>query len=115
MKTYVKRVITITYAVEDIKFKTDAEINAFHKALGRMVAYGTSSDEPRNIEYVNMSIDRDREITGAYFPPWKRGETYEDNRAQYKLEASFDEFKTGRAFVIGAIPRDGGVRYSFHS
>ena len=115
MKTYVERIVKIGYAVEDTKFETDEELNAFYTALGRMVAYAMASDQPRDIELVTMNIDKRHEITGAYFKQWKRGETYDENRPMYKLDEALDEFRKGQPFVMGAVPRDEGVRYGFHS
>ena len=116
MKTYVQRVVSISYAVEEIQFKTDEEFNAFHAALGRMVAHGIASDRPRDIEFVNLAINHDLEITGVYFPAWSRGETYSENKVQYDLDNAFNTLRDGgQPFVMGGIPRDGGVRYTFHS
>ena len=115
MKQYVQRIISLTYSPEEIRFQTGAQIDEFYRALGYMAFHGMASDHPRDIEYVSMAIDRDHEITGAYFPPWSRGDGYTENKVQYDLDSAMKAFQGGRAFVIGAVPRDGGTRYSFHS
>ncbi len=115
MKQYVDRIMRMSFSPEDIKFETDEQINAFHMALGRMVAYAMASDYERDIEVVSITIDKSHEITAAYWPGWSRGETYEQNAPQYALEESLRPFKMNTAFTMGAVPRDEGVRYSFHS
>jgi hypothetical protein len=118
MSQYVERVVNISYNAEKIRFETDEQMNTFYLALGYMVAYAMAGDRPRNLELVNLSIDRNLEITCAYFPPWQRGETYTENKIQYDLDNALTPLRDGRdgrPFVMGAVPRDGGKTYSFHS
>ena len=121
MTQYVNRVVTIGYEPESISFKTDEEYDEFVKALGYIVMYAMRSDRPRDVELVGLNIAKDREMTAAYYDPWQRGEGYENNKPQYKLDEALSFFhRDTRPFVMGGIPReprDEGEKfhYSFHS
>ncbi len=115
MKTYVERVVKVSFSPDEMRFQTDAELDAFHMALGRMLAYGMASDAERSLDVVVMGIDKSHEITAAYWPGWSRGEGYTHNQPQYDLDNSLRAFQMSRPFVMGAVPRDGGINYSYHS
>lgn len=112
---FVNRMISFWYDPEQVRFETDEQLEAFQKALGRMVMFGMTSDKPRDIEWVDLGLNREHEITGAYYPSWMRGEGYKANEPQYQLDNTAAAFLKGTPFVMGGVPRDGGIRYSFHS
>lgn len=90
---YVKRNIEIWYDTDKLKFDTDEKLLAFQAALGRMAFYGMSNDIKDNI--ARGGIDRDNEICLTYFRD--------------------AEVADKGGFTIGAVPREDGLRYTFHS
>ena len=106
----IHRIINM-WALEELKFETNEELDEFHRALGRMVAYGLpnniDSREGSMTQVVNLSIDKDKEITGAYFP------AQDSLYREHVMSDALKEYQEGRPFVIGGILRDG--KYSFHS
>ena len=123
MKEFVERIVRLHYSPDDMKFKDQQHHDEFLKALGHMVWYGMQSDRPRSIELVNIGIDRDLEITAAYFNGWKfKGEeSLEVHRPYYQVEEALKWLRIDRPFVMGAVPRekrypdDPEFHYSFHS
>lgn len=117
-----ERIIRVFYNDADVsgeKFASEAHLDAFHQALGRMAAYAMWSDkEEDTLQIVSMGIDRRLEITCAYGErlPSRILGSYEHNKKFYTLEDALSAMRTERqSFVMGAVPRDGGQRYSFHS
>jgi hypothetical protein len=101
------------------KFASDEHCNTFYHALGRMAAYSMWSDavEP-TLQIVDMSVDKNREITCAYGErmPSRVPGSYENNKKFYTLDDALSAMRSEhRPFVMGAVPRDDGLRYSFHS
>lgn len=114
-RQFVNRVISLHYEPETIKFKTTEHADAFFMALGRMAWYQMSSDRPRELEIVSGGIDQNLEITCAYYHPIDISQMSIRPATHRKLEAAFHDMQTGKPFVMGAVPRDEGLRYTFHS
>jgi hypothetical protein len=106
---FVNRVITISYDSDEFS-PTDETL----KALGYLAAYGMRNSVEIDIAHVSISIRPDGEMIACYFEPWKRGDTYSENKPQYNLDAALIPFKSEQPFVLGAIKREDGT-YSFHS
>lgn len=90
---YIKRTVEVWYDTDQIRFDSDEKLLAFQQALGRMVMYGMPNDEKDSL--ARGGIDRDKEVCLTYF------------------RDAADTTKGG--FTMGAVPRDDGLRYSFHS
>jgi hypothetical protein len=113
---FVQRIISLHYDPSDFKWDSDEKLEAFQKALGRMVMFGMANDQARDVELVSIGVDRRLEMTGAYYPTWARGDSYQANTPQYAMDAAIATFtELGRPFVMGGVPREDGTRYSFHS
>ena len=114
MSQFVERIIRISYDPDDIK---PEHVDVFHQALGRMVAFQMTSDTPRTLEGVNLAIDKNLEITGSYWQTWNfhDHEVYAGHKDYYAMDNALAWLRMGRAFVMGAVPRDGATNYSFHS
>ena len=105
----IQRIVNL-WAPEELKFETNEELDEFHRALGRMVAYGLHnniSEGESKTQVVNLSIDKDKELLGAYF------KTQDSLFKNHIMSDALKEFQEGTPFVIGGILRDG--KYSFHS
>lgn len=127
--TYHTRIITLTYNDASVPtFETQAEIDEWHRALGRMVAYGlrTAPTDESVIEWVPMAFGtRPTEIDAAYHAPIiSQPIKYEDGGARYlgspaaKLDGFANELKNltdgRRPFVMGAVLHGDG-KWGFHS
>lgn len=111
-----RRAVFINYDQTKLDFKSTAEEDEFHKALGRLVAYNMSSNVQDAVEYVEFFIDSNREIKAAYYYALMAnadGRWTNDNlfcNGQRTLQS----LQRGpRPFVLGARLRDG--KYTFHS
>lgn len=117
------RTIRLSYCPDAFTFDSDAKFDAFCMAVGRMCLYQTKTDHPAwSDQYVNLDIDKHLEITGAYYPklpPRPVDATYTGSTEQI-INSFLDWLRThsltiGRPFIMGAVPREEGARYTFHS
>ena len=99
-----------------LAFDNDTQISSFQTALGRIVSYGLKAQANTGIEHVEITINEQREIIGAFYPArnWPLGsmpiEVYEPFIG---LGTALDAFRTERPLVVGAILRPDG-EYTYH-
>ena len=118
-----RRVITLTY-FDLPEFKSLEEQDEWHRALGRMVAYGLQREaENDTVQMVNVGLDRGDEISGAYYPALVASENHPEfgfrtteNSRTFDLAADILKrpYMTSHPFVIGAV-KDHDGKYGFHS
>jgi hypothetical protein len=122
MSISASRNLNINVNVDALKFDTMQKQDAFHQALGRMVAYALAMEDGKS-DFVSLSInkgDAAPEITAAYYravsygPQRYIGTDYGKHQDAVKVLANLHH-GLGTAFVMGGIPREGGTTYSFHS
>ena len=120
---YTDLTVRISYDSANMTFDSDAKIQAFHAALGRMVAYQMACP-CRGERLVTLSIqgehDGTKEIVGCYYPsiPARNFDSlYRGTPEQIITDAvgALRVASGGRPFVLGAVPQDDGTRYGFHS
>jgi len=121
------RIINLSYFDEDLpKFASNVEQDEWHRALGRMVAYGLYGDWAEDtVQYVNLVLQRSDEIMGVYARPLPTlrkdegdGQTWYWNSAQELVDCFIKDLyeksqAQGQSFVMGAVKHDG--KYGFHS
>ncbi len=131
MKRYQNRLINLSYDPDALQtFPSNTHSEAFIKALGYAVLYQLSNSHPDGAaQLVNLSIDKEREITAVYWPfalkPEADATGYSrytgstnyiiDNAVKALRELSTQQNPGRSPFVMGGVPRDGGITYSFHS
>ena len=118
-----RRVITLTY-FDLPEFKSREEQDEWHRALGRMVAYGLQREaENDTVQMVNLGLDRGDEISAAYYPALQASEIHPE--FGFRTTAPSRAFDTASEvltktcaghypFVIGAV-KDHDGKYGFHS
>ena len=120
-----RRVFILSYFDDKIpKFATLEDQNAFHQALGRMVAYGLQSGaEHDTIQLVSSGItQKPLEIDAAYYRPIQASTVdedgfyrglpvqYEESEFRFNLASQSE----GTPFVMGAVLHEDG-KWGFHS
>ena len=120
-----RRVITLTY-FDLPEFANREEQDEWHRALGRMVAYGLQREAENNtVQSVTLNLDPrgSGDIVGAYLPALQASEIHpeygfvstENSRTFYLAEDILQRpYTTCHAFVIGAV-KDHDGKYGFHS
>ena len=122
---YHQRVVVLKYNERTIpKFQTQAEIDAWHQAVGRMVCYGLIQDglEDATDLVFGTITDRPLELCCGYYPAQPSyPEKYEDGYPKVlgSLASKVEQFVTmlnggRRPFVVGAILHSDG-KWGFHS
>lgn len=125
------RIVNITYMPKKMPmFKSSAEQDEWHRALGRMVAYGMAHEVDENqvydqLEMVDLNIVDADEIVGAYCKKLPATEAvdkngwpiyYKGDLAKVQETLGTVQNKTlekGRPFILGAVKS--GDKYGFHS
>lgn len=128
-KHFHKRVFVFTYFDEDLpKFETQEEIDEWHRALGRMVAYGLNRDATEDtIEIVTAGLTtKPLEVCAGYHArlPVTDVKDADGNLCYYKgdgakLDTVLDQLTIKargqhRAFVMAAVKHSDG-KFGFHS
>lgn len=119
------RLINLTYCDQDLpKFETQEQVDAWYKALGRMVAYGMNAEHTDDtVQLVVGGINKNpQEIVLSYHHPLTplRDEEgclrYTDSADQIVNDAIKALVKKTeyRPFVIGAVLHSDG-KWGFHS
>lgn len=118
------RIIDLSYFEHHLPtFKTREEIDEWHRALGRLVAYGLQREaQEETVQFVYVTLDKD--MTSVYYKPLpayrhdvdgslvltgSRRQGVDDTLDRLRKEA----LELGRPFVIGAVLSNG--KYGFHS
>lgn len=123
---YHTRIFVLAYSDLALEKLRNTNIDAFHQALGRQVAYNLFRDRDEDmVEYVSASL-HDNEVVACHHPMLKAlPEVYGDGVKRYigsnqEQVNCFDQAlraKTqdlGRPFVLGAILHSDG-QWGFHS
>ena len=116
------RVINLTYFEHDLpKHKSAEEVDEWHRALGRAVAYCMQREaEEATVQFVHITLDRDADMLAVYYKAlpaytmvagYHGGHLADIDGALGKLKTSSEEL--GKPFVIGAVLSNG--KYGFHS
>ena len=116
------RVINLTYFEHNLpKHKSAEEVDEWHRALGRAVAYGLQREaEEDTVQFVHITLDRDADMLAVYYKAlpaytmvagYHGGHLADIDGALGKLKTSSEEL--GKPFVIGAVLSNG--KYGFHS
>ena len=122
--TYHSRVINLFYNGDKLPtFKTDEELNEWHRALGRLVAYGLQREaEADTVQLVEIAALYPVEMTAIYSRPMAALNMHPDGYTRYlgSLAAALYDYvadcwsrEGGRPFVIGAVLH--GDKWGFHS
>ena len=124
--TYHNRVINLSYNGDKLPtFKTDEELNEWHRALGRLVAYGLQREaeaETDTVQLVEITTLSKDEMTAIYSRPMAALNMHPDGYTRYlgSLAAALYDYvadcwsrEGGRPFVIGAVLH--GDKWGFHS
>jgi hypothetical protein len=123
---YHQRVIVLNYSENDVPtFKTQAEVDAWHQALGRMVAYGLQRDAvDDSTQMVGATLSRNpTEVDFAYWPvALTVRDSYgyavhtgtKSNVDQSIYQAQLLAKEVGRPFVMGAVLHSDG-KWGYHS
>ena len=128
-RTCQKRLVVIDYNPANLPtFRTSAEIDEYHRALGRMLAYGLLREaEEDTVQLVQAAFTTaPLEICATYHQPISsQRERYPDGQPKYlgssaeHNDAFFNAVRTeslnqGRPFVMAAILHQDG-KWAFHS
>lgn len=109
----------LNYFPEDLRFETQAEMDEFHKAVGRMVMAMSDRSGKDVLEYVEISIlDRGTELLSVFYPPLSSGDTLRGcNKLtdDVAIEQKLARKDLGKAFVMGGIKHEPGEPWTFHS
>lgn len=122
--TYHNRVINIFYNEDKLPtFKTDEELNEWHRALGRLVAYGLQREaEADTVQLVEITALYHAEMTAIYSRPMAALNVYPNGYTRYlgSPSAALHDYvadcrsrEEGRPFVLGAVLH--GDKWGFHS
>lgn len=122
--TYHNRVINLFYKDSEVPmFKTDEEMNEWHRALGRLVAYGLQREaEADTVQLVDISTLSKDDMTAVYSRPMAALNMHPDGytrylgspaAALYDYVADCRNREEGRPFVLGAVLH--GDKWGFHS
>ena len=124
--TYHNRVINIFYNEDKLPtFKTDEELNEWHRALGRLVAYGLQREaeaETDTVQLVEITTLSKDEMTAIYSRPMAALNMHPDGYTRYLgspaaalsyYVADYRRRAGGRPFVLGAVLH--GDKWGFHS
>lgn len=128
-RTWQKRLVVIDYNPSNLPtFGTSAEIDEYHRALGRMVAYGLLHEaEEDTVQLVQAALaTAPLEICATYHQPISsQRERYADGQPKYigssaERNDNFlnavrtESLSRGRPFVMAAILHQDG-KWAFHS
>lgn len=126
MSTMNQRVIKLTYFPEKLpKFETQAEIDEWHRAIGRTVVFGMGDTGEDVVELVHAFITTNPlEIEAAYYPkipslnPLTDALRYVGSNRE-TLDAAWKQLEVkaldiGTPFVMGAVQGSDG-KFGFHS
>lgn len=126
-RLYHRRVIDLHYCDEDLPtFTSDAEMNAWYQALGRMVAFGMHNDKSTDtVELITGGLTtRPYEICLTYHPRLPAYDTWPETGEKKYLGSPDDQLHclvkslrdrmTGSGFTMGAVLHNDG-HWGFHS
>jgi len=126
---YHRRIFSLTYSSDQLpKFETDAEMQDYYAAVGRMVVYGLQRDAAAeaSVQLVQAGItQKPLEVCCAYHQPLpEQAEKYEDGTPRYfeSMAQSVDDFikimrekSPYRPFVMSAVKHSDNKKFGFHS
>ena len=120
------RTINLSYFEHHLPtFKTSEEIDEWHRALGRLVAYGLQREaQEETVQFVHVTLDKDKDMTSVYYKPLPAYRHDVDGSLVFtgsRLQRVDDTLDTlrkealelGLPFVLGAVLSNG--KYGFHS
>lgn len=123
---YHTRVFVLNYSNDSLpKFETAAEIDEYHRALGRMVAYGMAPSDEDTVTLVAAGITQNPlEVCAAYYYPlpaqrMENGERWYIGSASEVVGTLIDTLAEKskalhRPFVMAAVKHNDG-KFGFHS
>ncbi len=97
---YVKRTIEMWFETKQLAFPSVEAQNAFYQALGQAIMYGTDYRHEDNNMIISINLENIRDEKGNII-----GKKISEIHCHYKE----------LMFTMGAVARDGGLRYTFHS
>lgn len=124
MSNYHQRVISLHYSEKDLpRFETDAEVRAWHEAVGRMVCYGLQREaQDDTVQLVSGGLSvKPLELCLTYYEP-KMPERWEDgtrkivNTPEGYLDDALIKLRqaASRSFTMAAVLHQDG-KWGFHS
>lgn len=127
-RSFNRRVINLSYFPEDLpKFETQAELDDWYKAVGRMVLYGMGDFEEDTIEIINASITKNPlEFHATYssrlpatdvkcdqgYPVYYKGDLAKIDAVLTPLRDKASD--KGNPFTMAAVKHSDG-KFGFHS
>ena len=113
------RVINLTYFEHNLpKHKSAEEVDEWHRALGRAVAYGLQREaEEDTVQFVHITLSKDEEMLSSYYKPMPTT-PYTVSRLISNIDETLSKLRGaslehGQPFVTGAVLSNG--KYGFHS
>jgi hypothetical protein len=74
----------------------------------------TGDEDRDDVQLVQLFVDSRRELTGVYYNPIERKDSYSENARLYRIDDAVEGLRGEGCFVMGGICREDG-QYSFHS
>lgn len=120
---YHQRVFVLNYDEQSLpKFETQAEVDEFHKTVGRMICYGLAREaETDRVDVVVGSLGRNPVELCCAYHQWQEGFLrYADGTHRYTgspfdaVHQFVDRMKGERPFVMAAVQHHDG-KFGFHS
>lgn len=110
-----ERVIRVHIDDDALSFNSEAQVETFLFALGRMVSFGMKTGDNRGLEHVELYVDKHKTFTGAFYPArnWRTEGPAEHCAPFIALHDAIQPFKAGAPVVIGGVLcSDGEYSYS---
>ena len=112
-----QRLVKLHFDPQALRFDSPAQYGAFLQAIGRLVVGMADPEAPSDVtQFVSVFVDRrQREAVACYHAPIPRTGSYETDRPVIEADAALAALRAPNPFVLGAVPDQAGLRYSFNS